>query len=314
VAGTIAQAAGNGKGVVGVAPKATILPVRVLDANGSGSNTWVASGIIWAVDNGANIINMSLGGPVSSEVVADACQYAYEQGVTIIAATGNDGFTDFIGYPAAYPSTIAVGSVNPKKGIAFYSNQGKEIDLVAPGGDTTVDTNNDGMADGVVQETLQGGTWNLAFMQGTSMATPHVAGVAALVYANGVTDPDEIRKALNSTADDLGGKGWDTAFGNGLVNPVAALAYKGRGKVASKLQIVNPEVRALSSTRAVVTWETTAPGSSMLKGTDGTKEKTMHSVTHHKVTVSGKTGQKVTYTFGSKAGDKRASAKLSHTF
>ena len=314
VAGTIAQASDNKKGVVGVAPKATILPVRVLDANGSGSNTWVASGIIWATDNGANIINMSLGGPTSSEVVADACQYAYEQGVTVIAATGNDGFTDFIGYPAAYSTTIAVGSVDPKKGVAFYSNQGKELDLVAPGGDTSVDHNGDGMGDGVVQQTLQDGQWNMAFMQGTSMATPHVAGVAALIYANGITEPDEIREALNSTADDLGKKGWDSAYGHGLVNPVAALEFKGNGKVAGKLEILNPKIRALSASRAVVTWQTTKPGTSMLKGSDGFKEKTMHKVTRHKVTVSGTKGKKVTYTFGTLAGDKRASAKLTHTF
>ena len=310
VAGTIAQQANNGVGVVGVAPKASILPVRVLDANGSGNNTWVANGIVWAVDHGANVINLSLGGPMPSEVVADACQYAYEQGVTVVAATGNDGFTDFIGYPAAYESTIAVGSV--------AADKGREIDLVAPGGDVTADLNGDGLGDGVVQQTIQNGSWDYSFFQGTSMATPHAAGVAALLYSNGVTDPDDIKNAMVKTSDDLGKKGWDSVYGNGLVNPVKALAFKGSppsvAAAKSGLQILDTRNRTLSDGRVVIGWKTNAAASTMVRGTDGTKVSQATKISMHRVTVSGKKGEKVTYTIGSMLDGKKASKKVSVTF
>lgn len=324
VAGTIGQAVNNGKGVVGVAPKVSILPVRVLDANGSGTNTNVANGIVWAADHGANVINLSLGSSVESEVVSDACAYAYEKGVTIVAATGNDGFTSAISFPAAAPGTIAVGSVDAKKGIAFYSNQGQQIDLVAPGGDTGADTNGDGFGDGVLQQTiLPGGGFDYQFLQGTSMATPHVAGVAALLYAKGVRDPDAMLQALTSTADDLGKPGWDTTFGHGLVNPVAAL-QAGDGRTArggprpgqgrrgqrggadgandggsNDGGIDNARGKLIGQGRAVVGWNTGAPSPTMMKGSDGTKINDSTAVKMHRVTVTGKPGSKVTYTIRS---------------
>jgi serine protease len=316
VAGTIAQATNNKVGTVGVAPKASILPVRVLDANGSGSNTWVANGIIWAVDNGANIINLSLGSSANSDVVEDACAYAYENGVTVLAATGNDGFSDFIGYPAALQTTIAVGSVDGKKGVAFYSNQGKQIDLVAPGGDTSVDADGDGMQDGVLQETRLGGKWAYHYLQGTSMATPHAAGVAALVYANGVTDPDDIRDVLTSTAQDLGDKGWDSTFGHGMVDPVAALKAK-PGKKPSKggdLKITKHRVMQKSDQRAIIAWMTNEPAGTLVKGPDGIEEKDTTPSKIHKVAVRGKKGETVEYTFGSKAGKSKAIQKVKITF
>jgi subtilisin family serine protease len=324
VAGTIAQASNNGKGVAGVAPMASIMPIRVLDANGSGSNTSVANGIIWAVDHGANIINLSLGSPTNSDVVEDACAYAYENGVTVIAATGNDGFTDYIGYPAALPTTIAVGSVDATKTVAFYSNQGKQIDLVAPGGDTTGDADGDGMQDGVLQETILGGVWAYHYLQGTSMATPHVAGAAALLYANGVRDPDGIREALTSTARDLGEKGWDSAYGSGLLDPVAALAVKGgKGDKGSKggknggggdLKITKHRVEQKSDQRAVIAWMTNEPAGTMVRGENGFEKKSATPTKVHKVTVQGKKGETVEFTYGSKAGDDKAMDKVSVTF
>lgn len=312
VAGTIGQAANNGVGMVGVAPKVSILPVRVLDANGSGSNTGVASGIVWAADHGANIINLSLGSSMPSETVADACAYAHGRGVTLIAATGNDGRADAegVGYPAAFDSTIAVGSVGPSKTIAYYSNQGKRIDLVAPGGDTSIDMDGNGLGDGVLQETIDGsGGFSMQFFQGTSMATPHVAGVAALLYAQGIRDPEAIREALVSTADDLGASGFDNTYGHGLVNPVRALqqgaAVAGRGsgkKSAGGLSITGATQKKVSDTRVVLGWSTNVPATTMIKGTDGLKEKFDTQVTSHRVTVNGKKGQKVTYTVKSIAG------------
>jgi serine protease len=313
VAGTIGQKADNGIGVAGVAPEVTILPVRVLDDNGSGSNTWVANGIIWAVDNGANIINLSLGSPMDSEVVSDACAYAYDRGVTVLAATGNDGFTDFIGYPAALGTTIAVGSVDRNNSVAFYSNQGQQIDLVGPGGDTSAD-----MYGGIVQETRMNGQWGYHFLQGTSMATPHVAGVAALVYANGVTDPDAIRQVLTKSATDLGSGGWDTVYGHGLVNPVAALSQKG-GRKAGKsgrgggFEIVASRVKKLGGHRAVVEWLTSEPGTTMLRG-GKQKETEKHPTRAHRVTVEGRPGQTVEYEIGSQANGKTARDKIKVTF
>ena len=316
VAGTIAQKANNGIGVVGVAPEATIMPIRVLGNDGGGSNTWVANGIIWAVDHGANIINLSLGSAQNSEVVADACAYAYEHGVTVIAATGNDGFVDYIGYPAALPTTIAVGSVDANNTVAFYSNQGQEIDLVAPGGDTSVDSDGDGAKDGVVQETIDQGSFSYLFLQGTSMATPHVSGVAALLYAQGATRPDQIREILVSTSDDLGAKGWDTVYGNGAVNPVKALTKTKNGTSSSPdLKITVSKVKRVSDTRAVVGWKPTAPSSTAMKGTDGTKTKDATLVSMHKIAVKGKPGQKVTYSIKSvDENGAEVKKKLTYTF
>lgn len=330
VAGTIAQATDNGEGVAGVAPKASILPVRVLDAGGSGSNTWVANGIIWAVDNGANIINLSLGSASNSDVVEDACAYAYENGVTVLAATGNDGFTDYIGYPAALPTTIAIGSVDAQREVAFYSNQGKQIDLVAPGGDTGADTNGDGMQDGVLQETRLNGEWAYHYLQGTSMATPHAAGVAALVYANGVKDPDQIRDVLTSSADDLGGKGFDTVYGHGMVNPVAALKATpgrgGRGGKAGKggknrgggdgqLEITKSRVDKKSSQRAVINWMTSEPAATFVRGSNGFEKMEKEPSKIHKVAVVGKPGETVKFTFGSRTSkDNRVKETVEITF
>ncbi|MFT4625130.1 MAG: serine protease [Myxococcota bacterium] len=310
VAGTIGQKANNGVGVAGVAPEVTILPVRVLDDYGSGSNTWVASGIIWAADHGANVINLSLGSSMNSEVVADACAYAYEHGVTVIAATGNDGYSDFIGFPAALPTTIAVGSVDTRNEVAFYSNQGDEIDLVGPGGDTSSD-----MHGGVVQETKMDGQWGYFFLQGTSMATPHVSGVAALIYANGVKEPDAIREVLTSSAKDLGKGGWDTTYGAGVVDPVAALGTKGGnpGKSGGKIEIVAKRVKKLGDHRAMVEWLTSEPGSTMLRG-GGQKEMEKHPVKAHRVTVEGQPGQTIEYEIGTQAGGKTAKSTVKVSF
>ncbi len=305
VAGTIGQKSNNGIGVAGVAPEVTILPVRVLGSDGSGSMTGVASGIIWAVDNGANIINLSLGSSAASEVVADACSYAYEHGVTVVAATGNDGFSDFIGYPAAYDTTIAIGSVGKTNDIAYYSNQGKEIDLVGPGGDQST-----GEYDGVVQETIMGGTWGYTFLQGTSMATPHVAGVAALLYARGVHEPDEIRRILRESSDDLGAGGWDTTFGSGVVNPVAALKMAGGKKRPANtssrgLEISRARVKRIGNNRAVIQWMTTVPSSTLVRG-GGEKISEKHPTRSHRVTVEGRPGQTVKFDIASSAKGKTA--------
>jgi len=235
VAGTIAQSTNNNEGVAGVAFNAYLMPVKVLDANGYGNYADIVDGIYYAVDHGANIISMSLGGSSGSSALEDAVAYAYNHGVTVIAAAGNDD-TNQISYPAAYDNyVIAVGATQYDKTRAPYSNYGSSLDLVAPGGNTDVDQNGDGYGDGILQQTFQvtwtgSIQWGYYFYQGTSMATPHVSGVAALLYSLGVTSPDEIRNILQSTAIDLGDPGWDQYYGWGLINAYAAVqAAQGGG-------------------------------------------------------------------------------------
>ena len=229
VAGTIAQSTNNNEGVAGVAFGASIMPVKVLNRQGSGTYAAIANGIYFAVDHGANIISMSLGGSQNSQTLKNAVAYAYNHGVTCVAAAGNNG-QNGISYPAAYDAyVIAVGATQYDKTRAPYSNYGSSLDVMAPGGNTNLDQNGDGYGDGVLQQTftMQGSTvvWGYYFYQGTSMATPHVSGVAALLYSHGVTSPDNIRTALQSTATDLGATGWDIYYGYGLINAYNALMY-----------------------------------------------------------------------------------------
>lgn len=230
VAGTIAQSTNNSTGVAGIAFGACLMPVKVLNQNGSGTYAQVADGIRFAADNGAHIINLSLGGSASSQTLEDAVKYAYEKGVLVVAASGNDG-AGTIGYPAAYDAyVLAVGATRYDETRASYSNYGTGLDLVAPGGDTNVDQNGDGYGDGVLQQTFEKKgwktTWGYYFYQGTSMASPHIAGAAALVRSHGnATTPDELREALQSTARDLGSAGWDNTYGWGLIDVPAALAW-----------------------------------------------------------------------------------------
>ena len=229
VTGTIAQSTNNTKGVAGVAFDTSIMPIKVLDSSGSGNYADIAEGIYYAADNGANIINMSLGGSSGSITLENAVADAYEKGVTIVCASGNDGSATTVSYPAAYDAyCIAVGATRYDEGVAYYSNGGPSLDLTAPGGDIYADQNEDGYADGVLQQTFGNNPtdWGYWFYQGTSMAAPHVSGVAALLIANGVaTTPDEVREALQSTAEDKGAAGWDTEYGWGIADALAALNY-----------------------------------------------------------------------------------------
>jgi serine protease len=228
VAGTIGQETNNGTGVAGIAYRAQILPVKSLSAlTGIGLDSWIIHGIMWATDQGADIINMSLGGSFPSKAMEDAVNYAYERGVTLVASSGNDGH-DGVSFPAAYEHCIAVGAVRLDKTVASYSNRGSALDLVAPGGDMNVDQNNDGQPDSILQETFWwfGISWGYWWFAGTSMSSPHVAGVAALVKAvHPEFGPDEIRMVLQDTAEDLGEPGWDQMYGYGLVDAYSAVSY-----------------------------------------------------------------------------------------
>ncbi|MEX2659623.1 MAG: S8 family peptidase [Acidimicrobiales bacterium] len=224
VAGTIAQTTNNGYGVAGVAPGTAIMPLRVLDKDGAGSDWNVAQALRFAADKGADVANLSLGSTTSSSVMADAVAYARSKGVTIVAASGNEG-VGTVSYPAALDGVIAVGAVRFDLTRPAYSNYGRALDLVAPGGDMSVDQNGDGYGDGILQQTLDGttATFCLCFMEGTSMATPQVSAVAALLAARGATDPDVIESVLVASAKDLGVSGRDDHYGNGLVQAGAAV-------------------------------------------------------------------------------------------
>ncbi len=226
VAGTIAQTTNNGIGVTGVAHEATIMPLKVLSADGRGSVPGIANAIRYAADNGAHVINMSLGGPLPSKVLAKAIEYAHSKGVTTVCAAGNESRSR-VGYPAANKYSIAVSATNYDRGLTFYSNWGKDIDVAAPGGDTRSDKNGDGQPDGVLQNTIkiQKPLENdYLWFQGTSMASPHAAGVAALIVGTGVTNPDEVERVLKETAVHPDGKEWDQRFGAGIVDARAAVA------------------------------------------------------------------------------------------
>jgi len=255
VTGTIAQTTNNSLGVAGIAFNCSIMPVKVLDAGGSGTSQQVADGINHAVDNGAGVINLSLGSAYPSTTIHNAVQHAYNNGVVVMASTGNDNGP--VGYPAAYDECIAVGATRYDKARAPYSNYGTGMELMAPGGDTSLDQNGDGYADGVLQQTFSGGdptNWAYWFFQGTSMAAPHVTGVVALILSGwsasgieniGPSGVENIRDLLHSTAEDLGSPGYDTVYGYGLIDAAAALAvvlqvdpssldFAGVGKGSSK--------------------------------------------------------------------------------
>jgi len=232
VTGTIAQATNNGIGVAGIALDVKIMPLKVLSASGSGSVAGIGDAIRYAADHGAKVINMSLGGAFPSRVLKKAVEYAHNKGVTVVCAAGNEG-RGRVGYPAAYPGAIAVSATQQNEGITFYSNYGKDIDIAAPGGNTTDDrggrTNPDG---GILQNTIAIGDPTkddyFAYM-GTSMASPHVAGVAALVVGEGVTDPSMVEKILKSSARQPTNQQFTAdKYGAGIVDaPAAILAARG---------------------------------------------------------------------------------------
>ena len=235
VAGTIAQITSfdnvtSTVGTAGLSPQACVMPVKVLDDSGNGSFADIAEGIYRAINAGAKVINMSLSvnarfGITSDPIMDPALDAAHIAGLTVVAATGNDGHRKNVGYPAIYSTVIAVAATDYRNKLTRYSNRGTGLDLVAPGGDTGRDDNGDGYVDGVLQETYYLGSWGHYFLDGTSMASPHVAAIAALLIANGAATPDEVFLALSSTTTDLGNTGYDSSYGHGLVQAYNALTF-----------------------------------------------------------------------------------------
>jgi subtilisin len=200
----IADADDNSRGVVGVSTQATLHAVKVLDKRGSGSFSDIAAGIEYAADRGWDVGSMSLGASSGSQTVEDACMYAYDEGVLLVAAAGNDGpCEDCIGYPAAYSECIAVSSTNYFDELSGFSSTGSGVELAAPGTD--------------VHSTVIGGYDTFS---GTSMACPHVSGAGGQLMANGDSNTT-VRDRLRSTAEDIGLS--ENESGYGLLDVAAAL-------------------------------------------------------------------------------------------
>lgn len=200
VAGVIVANSENDIGIKGVASNCKIMPLKVLDNTGDGYLSDVVNSIIYAADNGVNIINLSLGGG-TSQILYDAIKYAYDKGVVIVAASGNTN-SDIL-YPAAYDEVIAVGSIDNKDDKSSFSNYGKEISIVSPGNE-------------ILTTALDG---DLVKTSGTSISTPFVSGAAALILSiNPNLTNDEVRWILESTSNDLGNIGFDNYFGYGVLD------------------------------------------------------------------------------------------------
>ncbi|VXB67857.1 S8 family serine peptidase [Aeromicrobium sp. 9AM] len=222
VAGIIAAIANNRRGVAGLAPNARILPVRVLDKTGVGDTANVAKGIVWAVDRGAKVINLSLSSTSPDTATRAAVAYAIAKNVVVVAAAGNSG-CGLLGsptsYPAAYDGVLGVGAITSGGAVASFSSCGSWVDVVAPGSGilSTVPTS---------PYSALGCPANYCTLSGTSMAAPHAAAAAALEIAKlgSAARQATVRSLIESTADDIVWSGRDVYSGNGVINPHRMLA------------------------------------------------------------------------------------------
>jgi serine protease len=249
VAGTIAAVTGNGIGVASLAPDTKILPVKVLGADGRGYMSDTATGIIYAADHGANVINMSLGATAQVAAVTNAISYARSKGVVVVAAAGNyraDGSPTT--WPGADPGVIAVAATDANDKVASFSNAGSYVDVAAPGVG--------------IESTYPVSLGGYTSMSGTSMASPHVAALAALIkaYRPGLS-PDQVEKAIEGSALDLGTTGRDNDYGYGRINAPAALAAAATMTAApvTSSATPSPSVKTSSPTTAPTKAPTTAP-------------------------------------------------------
>ncbi len=242
VAGTIAESTNNGVGLTGLAYGATIMPVRVLDQNGWGDAATISRGIRYAATHGAQVINLSLEFDPSVTgddipAIISAIRFAHDHGVVVVAASGNEG-SQQIAYPARAPAVISVGATTADRCLAYYSNGGRKLDLVAPGGGDDASLSSDPNCNpdranlpDIFQMTFLNPTNPARFgypggWYGTSMAAPHVAATAALVIASGVIGrhptPNQVLARLEATAQPLGGSKPNRYYGYGLIDAGAA--------------------------------------------------------------------------------------------
>lgn len=219
VGGIVAALTNNGLGVAGGCGGCVLMNGKVLGDNGSGAYSWVANGVVWAADNGAKVINLSLGGTAPSRTLESAINYAWNKGVVIVAAAGNSGSRSKL-YPAAYKNVIAVAATNNNDQKASFSNYGvKWVDVAAPGENIFSTFPNHPFA----IQTNYGRSQNYDFGSGTSMAAPMVAAASALVWSTPYgTSASSVRTRLESTADTIPGTG--TYWSKGRINAATAVA------------------------------------------------------------------------------------------
>ncbi|MFO0550391.1 MAG: S8 family peptidase [Polyangiaceae bacterium] len=213
VAGTIAQSTNNGIGATGLAFDVRLMPIKVLDKGGWGTTVDIANGIRWASDHGAQVINLSLGGPRNSGILEDAIAHARSQGTVVVAAAGNSGGS--VGYPGGSAGVIGVSATDQADALAAFSSRGKGVDIAAPGVD-------------VVQQTICENGKNKCEVfpgwRGTSMASPHVAAAAALLVGMGVSDPDAVERTLAANARVVdGSENGRRQFGAGILDAAATV-------------------------------------------------------------------------------------------
>jgi subtilisin family serine protease len=207
VAGIIAAGTNNGIGIAGVSWRNKIMPVKAIGADGTGSSFDIAKGIKWATDHGAKVINMSVGNYHPSSVLEDAIRYAYNKGVVLVAASGNDN-TSQPSFPANYPQVLSVAATDNHDMRAEFSNYGPHIDVSAPGVD--------------IPSTYLPGRY--AALSGTSMSCPHVSGLAGLILSvNPNLRNEDVMNIIRNSADDLGNPGKDSYYGYGRINVANAL-------------------------------------------------------------------------------------------
>lgn len=219
VGGTVAAVTNNGIGVSGGCPNCVLLNGKVLGDSGSGGYSWIANGITWAADNGAKVINLSLGGTFRSFTLESAVNYAWNRGAVVVAAAGNCGCQQKL-YPAAYNKAIAVAATNNLDKLAYFSSYGaKWVDVAAPGENIFSTFPNHTFTIG----TQYGRSQNYDFASGTSMATPMTSAAAALIWTTGYgTSANSVRSRLESKADKIAGTG--TYWSSGRVNAASAVA------------------------------------------------------------------------------------------
>jgi subtilisin family serine protease len=268
VAGVVGAVMDNSMGVAGIA-QAQLMAVKVMNDSGEGTDATVSSGIRWAVDNGADIITMSLGVDGLSTTLSNAINYASSHGVVMVAASGNSA-SSVVSYPAAYPKVIAVGAVDNRDEPARFSNYGTGLDVMAPGES--------------IYSTQAGSSYQ--YLSGTSTAAPFVAGIAALMLTvNPALTPKEIGMTINNTATDIRSSGYDENSGWGIVNAFRAIAdVSGPAVTITE----HPSYAAINSTFSI-TWLVTGGSPGAINSTYLSWGESPTSLTHTSATFTGQT-------------------------